>query len=61
MNENWDEITDKQIYENIREGKWTLSDLESYLNYFGEKVFRQGQMDVLSSVQQMQTIIGLKK
>lgn len=61
MNENWDEITDKQIYENIREGKWTLSDLESYLNYFGEKVFRQGQMDVLSSVQQMQTIIELKK
>lgn len=61
VTENWDEISDKQIYDNIQDGKWKLSDFENYLNYFGEKVFRQGQMDVISSVQQMQTITGLRK
>jgi uncharacterized protein (DUF3820 family) len=56
---NWDDITDKEIYENIRDGKWTLSDLENYLNYFGEKAFRQGELHAISEIKSMYSITGL--
>jgi hypothetical protein len=56
---NWDDITDKEIYENIRDGKWTLSDLENYLNYFGEKAFRQGEIHAISEIKSMYSITVL--